>query len=104
MPEGGMYDNIFEQDIRKIDFLMLCSVDSVSKIESLKKKMFKILFSAIMGPFCLFWVIVCERFRFNWPDIDANSSTLMRDVHCMSLYTLDLPETAENSWKWADFT
>ena len=38
MPEGGMYDHIFEQDIRKIDVLILCSVDSVSKIEILKKK------------------------------------------------------------------
>ena len=40
-----MYDNIFEQDIRKIDFLILCSVDSVSKIESLKKNVQNFIFS-----------------------------------------------------------
>ena len=40
-----MYDDIFEQDIRKIDFLMLCSVDSVSKIESLKKNVQNFIFS-----------------------------------------------------------
>ena len=43
-PRGGC-DNIFEQDIRKIDFLISCSVDSVSKIESLKKKCPNFIFS-----------------------------------------------------------
>ena len=45
MPEGGMYDNIFERHIRKIDFLISCSVDSVSKIESLKKNVQNFIFS-----------------------------------------------------------
>ena len=89
-PRGGCMTIYLNKTLEKSMFWYYAQSIQFQKLRFWKKK-FEIAFSTIMGPFCPFWVIVCNRlFWFNWPYIDAKSSTLVRDVHCMHMYTLNL--------------